>query len=165
MAILIADDDMAMCLILRRWVERLGLTCVIANNGAEAVGAAKAKSYDVVFMDVCMPVMNGCEACVHIRRESKENIHPYIVGMISIDDIATRQQCLASGMKEVLCKPLNQKSFKEVVFRAGIQANGACAGSINAPEFDGNYHLPCSCPIAASYSVEPGSRHPSNCLG
>ncbi len=162
-AILIADDDMAMCLILRRWVERLGsTTCETAKNGADAVAAAKSKFYDVVFMDVCMPVMNGCEACLEIRRECKDNQRPYVVGMISIDDIATRQQCRDSGMNEVLCKPLSQQSFKEVIARAGIEANGAYAGVTNAPGFEGNYLMRCSCPISVSNNVDPGSRPPSN---
>jgi CheY-like chemotaxis protein len=163
MAILIADDDMTMCLILRRWVERAGLTCDIAKNGVEAVAATKAKSYDVVFMDVYMPVMNGCEACLDIQRESKESRLPYVVGIVSIDDITTSQQCRDSGMKEVLCKPLNQQTFRDVIFRAGIDAKGAYAGVgiAKAPDFNSNYGLACVCPITAGNIVEPGSRQAS----
>ena len=119
--ILVADDDLGSCLILRRWAERLGFKCDIATNGAEAMAASQVNSYRIIFMDNYMPFMNGWEASIEITQRTTGVQFPVIVGMISIDNVATRQQCRDSGMSVVICKPISNLSFVNLMANTGSQ--------------------------------------------
>ena len=121
-SILIADDDVAACMVLKRWVERMGMPCDVATDGAEAVAACSAKSYDVVLMDALMPVKNGWDASVEIGKNSAGKNLPYIVGMVSIGDEGTRRQCQESGMGDVLCKPITRLALQQSIARRVVES-------------------------------------------
>ena len=146
MAFLIVDDDMTSCLILERWVERLGLECDIAMDGAKAVAASHVKAYDIVFMDMYMPVKNGLDASIDICRESSGHQCPFIVGMISIDSSETRQRCRNSGMGEVMCKPLTWQIFLQCIAKAGIRTTSDPAGIFAGgnPKLDARGRCTCN---------------------
>jgi CheY-like chemotaxis protein len=110
-SILLVDDDLSSCLLLRRMIERLGSTCDVAYNGAEAVAAVSAKSYEFILMDLYMPVMNGWDSTRRIRDLRQNGTDrkraPIIYGMSSTDDSTTMKRCLEAGMGGVLCKPIS----------------------------------------------------------
>jgi CheY-like chemotaxis protein len=86
--------------------ERLGYTVDLANNGSEAVRAVEAGSYDVVFMDIQMPEMNGFEATQRIRETMPADRRPWIVALTANALEGDRETCLGHGMDDYLPKPI-----------------------------------------------------------
>jgi CheY-like chemotaxis protein len=130
------------------------------------VAASRVKTYDIVFMDMYMPVKNGLRASrdKDIRRESSEHNFPFIVEVISIDSTATRQQCHNSGMGKVLCKSLSWQSFLQCIATAGI-----CTTSTSAPSYIVKTHnldahgFRCPCRVADTIgrSCTSGQQQPA----
>jgi len=104
--ILVADDNSVNQLVARRMFERFGYKADFASNGLEAVQAVESKPYDVVFMDVQMPVMNGYEATQRIREIVPKDKQPYIVALTANAMEGDRDTCLQNGMNDYLSKPL-----------------------------------------------------------
>ena len=113
--VLVVDDDIAASIVLKRMIESLGMSCDIARDGAEAVEACSTKEYHIVLMDIFMPIKNGFVAAVEIRKNSTERTRPSIIGMVSIDDVATRWQCRDCGMVDVLCKPVSRINLRQSI--------------------------------------------------
>jgi CheY-like chemotaxis protein/signal transduction histidine kinase len=103
--VLVADDNTTNRRLASAQFESLGCEVDFATDGAEAVEAAMHKPYDIVFMDVHMPRMNGCEATRRIRADLRAGC-PRIIGLTADVDQAERKLCLDAGMDECLHKPL-----------------------------------------------------------
>jgi CheY-like chemotaxis protein len=103
--VLVADDSLPTCAILKAELISMGFEVDIANNGAEAVRCALAGNYDLIMMDVYMPIMTGLEATRQIieRARASERTVPPIV---AITAGASREQCEAAGMIGYLEKPI-----------------------------------------------------------
>ena len=85
---------------------------VIANNGSEAVEALRREKFDLVLMDVQMPVMNGFEATVAIRNEEeKTGAHIPIIALTAHAMVGDRERCLSSGMDGYLTKPIQAEQL------------------------------------------------------
>ncbi len=108
--ILIVEDNPVNQQVLLLMLERLGYRGDTASNGLEAVNAVKRQSYDLVFMDIQMPVMDGLTACQHIRQLPESN--PWIVGLSANVFRESRESALSAGMNDYLTKPLQ---FEELV--------------------------------------------------
>lgn len=86
----------------------------VANNGQESVDAVKAGTYNIVLMDMQMPVMDGCQATETIR----EFDHKLpIVAMTANAMIADKNKCLASGMNDYITKPIDANTLFDVISR------------------------------------------------
>ena len=112
--VLVVDDDCTSHLILKKMVEGMGYDCDVASNGQEAVAAAAKNNYVAILMDMFMPVLNGCDAAVCIGKMAPAD-QPSIVGMISIDDPASREVCMLAGMEDVLCKPVQKSVLAKIL--------------------------------------------------
>jgi signal transduction histidine kinase/CheY-like chemotaxis protein len=89
----------------------------IAENGKEAILAVQKKNYDIILMDIQMPVMNGHEATQYIRNslpEPKCNIP--IVGMSAHALPVEKEQALKNGMNEYIIKPFNPDELKQKIY-------------------------------------------------
>jgi two-component system, sensor histidine kinase and response regulator len=107
--VLVAEDNAVNQLLIVRLLKKLGHTPVLANNGQEAVDAYGTHSFDVVLMDVQMPVMDGLVATATIRE--REARHPErrrlpIVALTAYALRGDRERCLAAGMDDYLTKPV-----------------------------------------------------------
>lgn len=103
-----------------------GLTIDIANNGAESVDAVKQKQYDVILMDVQMPVMDGFEATQHIRDYcNTPETRPYIVAMTAHALQGYREKCLEAGMDDYVTKPINPDDLASALRRCPRVYEGA----------------------------------------
>lgn len=116
--ILVVDDGLVHQKLATRLLERQGYHVTITNNGEEAVDALATQGFDLVLMDVEMPVMDGLTATSIIRdRESHVGGHTAIVALTSTTD---RERCLAAGMDGYILKPLRV----EVLNKAMVQVLG-----------------------------------------
>jgi CheY-like chemotaxis protein len=116
--ILIVEDNQINQKVATRMLHRFGYKADIAGNGAEAIEALDIQRYDVVFMDVQMPVMDGLEATRRIRARFKSS-QPYIVAMTANAMKEDREMCLDAGMDDYLSKPIKAEEIKSAIERVG----------------------------------------------
>jgi len=116
--ILVVDDIPVNQKLLRLQLKRLGFESYTANNGEAALESIKAHDFALILMDLDMPVMDGFESTVAIRKlEEGANKHVPIVAMTSYDREGDRERCLSIGMDDFLSKGATQKQLKEVIDR------------------------------------------------
>lgn len=113
--ILVVDDDFTTCLLVKRMVTELGFVCELASDGAEAVRAVSESHFDVVLMDIYMPVLSGLHASIAIRSLHPDSAGPAIYGLISGDEAAMRPQCIEAGMDGVLMKPIDRAALRGIL--------------------------------------------------
>lgn len=107
--ILLAEDNKINQIVARRLLASSGLKCLeVVENGQEAFEAVKANQYDIVLMDVSMPVKDGREATQDIRMwEQTHSVTPVpIIGVTAHALVGDREKCMKAGMSGVCTKPL-----------------------------------------------------------
>jgi PAS domain S-box-containing protein len=123
--VLVVEDNRVNQTVARGILKRLGIDCDMAENGQVALDLLKEKTYDLVFMDVQMPVMDGLTAASAIRTKSSEVIQPNIpiVAMTAHAMKDSRQECLDAGMDDFVSKPINPSEMLSVIERltSGVQ--------------------------------------------
>jgi signal transduction histidine kinase/DNA-binding response OmpR family regulator len=116
--LLIVEDNQVNQRLAMRQLQRLGFTAEAVGNGREAVDAQARENYDLIFMDVQMPVMDGYEASSEIRRhEIRTRRHVPIVAMTANALNEDRDACLAAGMDDYVSKPVSLASLRIVIER------------------------------------------------
>ena len=121
--ILLAEDNVPNQMVIRGICGKFGLHADIAANGLEALEALKRIDYDLVLMDVQMPLLDGLEACRRIR-EGKAGDHAKNIPIIALTAHASlqqREECLDAGMSEFVTKPVTPKVLFETLDRLLIQ--------------------------------------------
>jgi PAS domain S-box-containing protein len=104
--ILIVEDQEVNRTIAVRMLEQAGAKTAVALDGAEAVAMAAAATFDLIFMDCQLPLLDGLEATRAIRRrEAEEGRHTPIVAVTAHATSTDRQRCLDAGMDDYLTKP------------------------------------------------------------
>ncbi len=103
---LLVEDNEINQEVARELLERAGLPVAIATNGEEAVRAVKEKDFEVVFMDVQMPVMDGYQATGEIRKDERFKDLP-IIAMTAHAMTGDRERCLEAGMNDYVSKPID----------------------------------------------------------
>jgi PAS domain S-box-containing protein len=113
--ILLVDDNLVNQKIAKLMFARLGYHLdAIATNGLEAVQAVKNHDYDLVLMDVQMPIMDGLTATKIIRTELRSNVR--IIAMTADAMPEDRQACFEAGMDDYISKPVNIQAIMNLVF-------------------------------------------------
>ena len=119
MKILIAEDNDLNWEIIRELLGEYGILCDRAENGqkcVEMISAAEDGMYDMIFMDVQMPVMNGKEAAREIRKSTREYVRNITIVAVTADAFAEdMQECLDAGMNGHISKPVDMKKVLEVI--------------------------------------------------
>ena len=110
--VLIAEDTPELQLLERRILEGVGVTVTVANNGEEAVGLSKSHSFDLILMDMQMPVMDGIEATREIRAAG--NTIPIIALTANVMQ-AHRDAFNAAGCDDFLGKPINRQKLLQLL--------------------------------------------------
>ena len=103
--ILIADDDKATRVLLRRVMEREGYKVVAAETGAEAVQLCESVSADLILLDYIMPELDGVDACAQIRALERYKATPVLM-ITSLDDDASIHRALVCGASDYVTKPI-----------------------------------------------------------
>ncbi|HTX38380.1 MAG TPA: two-component regulator propeller domain-containing protein [Bryobacteraceae bacterium] len=110
--ILVAEDNPVNQLFARRLLEKKGHCVALVGDGEAALLAMEQESFDIVLMDVQMPVMDGLEAARRVRqRERQSASHIPIIAMTAHAMSGDRDVCLAAGMDGYVSKPVNQREL------------------------------------------------------
>jgi signal transduction histidine kinase/DNA-binding response OmpR family regulator len=114
--VLLAEDNPVNRLLAVRLLEKRGHKVTVAGNGLEALAALKKESFDVVFMDVQMPEMDGYEATAAIRETEKNSErHQQVIALTAHAMKGDRERCLAAGMDGYLSKPIRSQELDEIL--------------------------------------------------
>jgi len=114
--VLVVDDNEVNRRVACGYLRKLGFSCDIAEDGAQALAAVKGQRYGMVFMDCQMPVMDGYQATRAIREFLSGRPLP-IIAVTANAMQGDRQKCLDAGMDDYLAKPLRRDSLQQVVTR------------------------------------------------
>ena len=151
--ILLVEDNRTNQEIALLLLERLGYRADLAGNGLEAVEAMERQAYDVVFMDVQMPELDGLEATRRIRRDLPGERQPCIVAMTANALDEDRDECLAAGMNDYLSKPIRITELIAALRAAGGSGGGGKADTeMPAPDRSG--------PRSAAEEATEADSHP-----
>jgi two-component system, sensor histidine kinase and response regulator len=122
--ILLVEDSPANQKVALAMLSGAGHTTVVANHGKEALVILETQDFDVILMDVQMPVMDGLQATAAIRAgETGIHDHLPIVAMTAHAMSGDRDRCLAAGMDEYVSKPVYRKPlFKAIAAAIGIES-------------------------------------------
>jgi signal transduction histidine kinase/DNA-binding response OmpR family regulator len=113
--ILVADDHEVNRFVAVRILESAGYSVVVARNGAEAVSLAQETRFDLILMDVQMPVMDGLEAARKLRALGDNTHQPRIVALTADVMANNRADCAAAGMDDFIEKPFDPERFLETI--------------------------------------------------
>ncbi len=108
---LVAEDSSANQLIIKIMMERAGLAVDLVANGEEAVSAARNNPYDLIFMDINMPVMDGVTATSTIREIKDPKVTAPIIAMTAFTMSGDREEILDKGLDDYISKPINKKQL------------------------------------------------------
>ncbi len=118
MKLLLVEDNSVNQRVALRMLSKLGLEADVVGNGQEAVDICQTIHYDLILMDMMMPVMDGIEATEHIRRKERPNGHrSTIISMtanVMKEDI---DRCYEAGMDDFLSKPVRLDKLRETLAR------------------------------------------------
>ncbi|GAC1339130.1 MAG: hypothetical protein NVSMB23_07720 [Myxococcales bacterium] len=116
LTILLAEDNSVNQQVAQHLFKRLGYRADVAGNGAEALQALERRRYDVVFMDVQMPEMDGLTATRLLRE--RHGARPRVVAMTANAMRGDREKCLAAGMDDYVVKPVRAENMVAALRRA-----------------------------------------------
>ena len=133
--ILLTEDIFLNQRVALEMLSSCGYQADVAQNGAEALLILQQQPYDLVFMDVQMPVMDGLEATSKIRLSS-EIKQPYIIAMTAHAMQGARDNCIAAGMNDYIQKPICKRDLSAAIQQclSVVQASKIAASALVAAE-------------------------------
>jgi CheY-like chemotaxis protein len=124
MRILLAEDDRSNAYAVRALLEKCGHAVTVTGNGSEALRSLEKNDFDLILMDVQMPVMNGMETTRSIRASThlgrKKDIP--IIALTAYAMSGDRERFLDSGMNGYLSKPVNSHDLHKTLEQFGSRA-------------------------------------------
>ena len=132
--VLLAEDNLVNCAVAVGLLTRRGHEVVVAANGLEAIEAIGRESFDVVLMDMQMPVMGGLEATARIRereRQSGTHARVRIVALTAHAMQGDRERCLEAGMDGYLAKPIDRFELY-----AAVEGSPVTVEAVDTPTSD-----------------------------
>ena len=117
--ILLAEDNLVNQKVAVRTFEKMGYRIDVIANGQEAVQAVRNIRYDILFMDILMPEMDGYEATKLILDEQNEDTRPKIIAMTASTMQGDRKACLKAGMDDFVSKPIRIDELQKLIVKWG----------------------------------------------
>lgn len=118
--ILIAEDNIINQKLILKMLERIGYNSDVANNGIEVLEAMERKTYDLIFMDIQMPEMDGIEATRRIINKHKDD-RPVIVAVTANAMTGDRDKYLNAGLDDYISKPVLVNVLRSVIIKWGTK--------------------------------------------
>jgi CheY-like chemotaxis protein len=113
--ILLVEDNLINQKVAQKMLKRLGHNADIAANGKEAIRALERRPYQIVFMDIHMPEMDGIEATKIIRERLISEEQPHIIALTAYNLEYSREMCLQAGMDGYISKPVIIDDLREAI--------------------------------------------------
>jgi len=121
--ILLAEDNPINRQLAVLILDKMGYSCGVAENGKEVLDQLQKEPFDLIFMDIQMPEMDGLEATRHIRRGRGKQ--PVIIAMTANTTRKDRDDCITQGMNDFLSKPVHLDELIRMMENWGQTINGA----------------------------------------
>jgi len=120
--ILVAEDNQINQLVLKEMLLQFNITPDIAENGLEALKMAEKKEYDIIFMDIQMPEMDGIEATKRLKNNQRniKNSNTPIIALTAYAMKEDREYFLNSGMNDFISKPIDFKQLENILLKYNI---------------------------------------------
>ena len=128
--VLLVEDNLINQTVAQGLLSRLGFEVDVAANGGAALTMAEQKSYDLIFMDMQMPVMDGLEATRRLRAAGRTSP---IIALTANAFVSDRDACLAAGMNGFVSKPVTRKKLEDAVLAIEMTGPPAPSTPSNAP--------------------------------
>ncbi|MCF2447434.1 response regulator [Dyadobacter sp. CY345] len=119
LSILVAEDNKVNQIFIMNALGKLGYNADLVVDGSEAIKFADQKNFDIIFMDIQMPVMDGLEATEIIKK--KHPVQPYIIAMTANALHEDKERCLAAGMDDYISKPVKLEELIVMLEKWSIQ--------------------------------------------
>jgi CheY-like chemotaxis protein/HPt (histidine-containing phosphotransfer) domain-containing protein len=119
LSILLADDNPINQRVAQSVLEKLGYQAHLATNGLEVLKALETKTFDLIFLDVQMPEMDGIETMRRIAARWPNGHRPRVVAMTGNALVGDREKCLAAGMDDYISKPIRIAELQAAIERWG----------------------------------------------
>ncbi|QHW01552.1 response regulator [Spirosoma endbachense] len=145
LTILAVEDNLMNQKLVLQVIKRLGYKAELAENGQQALDMLQKESFDLILMDIQMPVMDGYQTTRHIRTTLQSNIP--IIAMTAHALASEREQCLQAGMNDFLPKPFQMEDLQRMIQHYGFP-NGEQAPVVETSR-------PVHSIDSTSFSVEP----------
>ncbi len=114
-SVLVVEDNKVNQLLLKHTLERSGITVSIAGNGSEALDLLSCNPYDLVLLDIQMPVMDGYETIYQLRHFQKLTVP--VVAMTAYAMPGEKDKCIRAGMNDYLPKPVDFNELNKLLER------------------------------------------------
>lgn len=115
--ILIAEDNIINQKLAVKIFKKIGYSVDLVPNGLEAVNAVAKDKYDILFMDLQMPEMDGLEATRNIISKYSKNERPKIIAMTANAMIEDKENCFNAGMDDYISKPISIKMIEDILIK------------------------------------------------
>lgn len=112
--VLIAEDNPMNVLVLSKLLEQFGIMADVASNGLEALQKLEKKNYDLIFMDIHMPEMDGIEATQKLRHK---NLKMPVIALSANITKKSKDEALSSGMQDYITKPFTRDAILDLLSR------------------------------------------------
>ncbi len=119
LSILLAEDNFTNQELVVTLMRKMGYAIDAVENGRKALEIMEHKSFDIILMDVQMPVMNGLEATQAIIEKYPEDVRPHIIAITANAMPGDRERFLEAGMVDYLSKPIRFKDVQDVLIKWG----------------------------------------------
>lgn len=116
-SVLLVDDNPANLQLASELLRGLNTQVVQASNGLQAIDACKTQSFDVIFMDIQMPGMDGFQTTKHIREQEKDSKRTPIIALTAHSLTEQKAELLIAGMDDCISKPVSESQLAHIINR------------------------------------------------
>lgn len=110
--VLVVEDNRINQLVTKKIMEKNHFKCCVVDDGFKAIEILKNESFDIILMDINMPLLNGFETTRQIR---KNNNHTPIIALTAFDKDEIAEEAIASGMNDIIIKPFDQSKLLKAI--------------------------------------------------
>lgn len=110
--VLVAEDSLTNQMLIKLLLEKTGLQVTTAEDGKEAVDKALSQPFELIFMDIQMPNMNGYEATKILRRKGLKTV---IIALTAYAMKGDDKKCIAAGCSDYMAKPIDRKQLLQII--------------------------------------------------